>query len=95
MRRPARSGISRLYNLLLLSGCLGLLCCLGWKGASQMSRVDHYLSHVSPYTTLADWVNIHGQSGLRLKIPKPIYFNVREMIRIISEYYISYNSPGV
>ena len=75
MRRPSR--ITKVYNALLLCGCLGLLCCLGWKGWTEMSRVDHHLSLVSPYTTLADWVNIHGQSGLRLKIPKPIYFNVR------------------
>ena len=78
MRRSSRSGLTTIYNALLLAGCLGLLCCLGWKGATQMSRVDAELSHVSPYTTLADWVNIHGHSGLRLKIPKPIYFNVRE-----------------
>ena len=74
MRRPSR--ITTVYNSLLLCGCLGLLCCLSWKGLTQMSRFDAQLSQFSPYTTLADWVNIHGHSGLRLKIPKPIYFNV-------------------
>ena len=77
MRRPTRSGLNTIYNALLLAGCLGLLCCLTWKAVTQMSQVDARLSQFSPYTTLADWVNIHGQSGLRLKIPKPIYFNVR------------------
>ena len=33
-------------------------------------------SNLSPYSTLADWVNIHAQSGLRLRIPKPIYVQV-------------------
>ena len=33
-------------------------------------------SNLSPYSTLADWVNIHAQSGLRIRIPKPIYFQV-------------------
>ena len=35
-----------------------------------------FSSTLSPYTTLADWINIHAQSGLRLKIPKPIYVQV-------------------
>ena len=39
-------------------------------------------STVSPYTTLADWVNIHGNTGLRVKIPKPIYFNVNIEVKI-------------
>ena len=39
-------------------------------------------SQVSPYTTLADWVNIHGNSGLRIKIPKPIYFNVKIEVNV-------------
>ena len=39
-------------------------------------------SKVSPYTTLADWVNIHGNSGLRIKIPKPIYFNVKIEVNV-------------
>ena len=36
----------------------------------------HLSSNLSPYSTLADWVNIHAQSGLRIRIPKPIYFQV-------------------
>ena len=96
MRRPSRSGlINTLYNVLLLAGGLGLLCCLTWKAATQMSQVDSRLSHVSPYTTLADWVNITGHSGLRLKIPKPIYFNVRDDPCCYISPSISHNPPGL
>jgi len=68
--------IKRVYNLFILLGILmaGYLCSKQFL--TKFSHMDTYLSSKYAYTTLADMVNIHSESGLRLKIPKPILFQV-------------------
>ena len=75
MKNP--STISRIYNTLLYFAGLGVCCLAIVTVFRNVGRIDNHLSHLSPYSTLADWVNIHAQSGLRLRIPQPIFVRVR------------------
>ena len=75
MKNP--STISRIYNTLLYFAGLGVFCLAIVTVFRNVGRIDNHLSHLSPYSTLADWVNIHAQSGLRLRIPQPIFVRVR------------------
>ena len=70
------SSISRIYNTLLSFAGLGVFCLALVTAFKNIGKIDNHLSHLSPYSTLADWVNIHAQSGLRLKIPQPIFVRV-------------------
>ena len=72
-----QSTLSRIYSTLLLCAGLGAFCLALVTGFRNVGRIDTQLSLLSPYSTLADWVNIHAQSGLRLKIPQPIFVRVR------------------
>ena len=72
-----QSTISRIYSTLLLCAGLGAFCLALVTGFRNVGRIDTQLSLLSPYSTLADWVNIHAQSGLRLRIPQPIFVRVR------------------
>ena len=71
-----QSTISRIYSTLLYFAGLGAFCLALVIGFRNFGRIDTQLSHLSPYSTLADWVNIHAQSGLRLRIPQPIFVRV-------------------
>ena len=73
-----QSTISRIYNTLLYGAGLGVFCLAIVTAVRNVGRIDSRLSHLSPYSTLADWVNIHAQSGLRLRIPQPIFVRVKE-----------------
>ena len=73
-----QSTISRIYNTLLYCAGLGVCCLALVTAVRNVGRIDSSLSHLSPYSTLADWVNIHAQSGLRLRIPQPIFVRVKE-----------------
>ena len=74
MKNP--STISRIYSTLLYGAGLGVFCLVIVTAFRNIGRIDNNLSHLSPYSTLADWVNIHAQSGLRLRIPQPIFVRV-------------------
>ena len=75
MKNP--STISRIYSTLLYGAGLGVFCRVIVTAFRNIGRIDNNLSHLSPYSTLADWVNIHAQSGLRLRIPQPIFVRVK------------------
>ena len=73
-----QSAISRIYNTLLYCAGLGVFCLALVTAVRNVGSLDSRLSGLSPYSTLADWVNIHAQSGLRLRIPQPIFVKVKE-----------------
>ena len=90
MRKLSR--ISVIYNYLILFASCGVFCAIIVSVINRIEKIDNkmrlnseniiplflnfYSSQISPYSTLADWVNVHAQSGLRIKVPKPIYFQV-------------------
>ena len=72
-----QSTISKIYNTLLYFAGLGVFGLAIVTAFRNAGRIDSQLSHLSPYSNLADWINIHAQSGLRLRIPQPIFVRVR------------------
>jgi len=61
---------------LILFSSFGLFSAILASFINRIEKLDDKMSQISPYSTLADWVNVHAQSGLRIKIPKPIYIQV-------------------
>lgn len=84
-QREERWFIRGLYNSFIVVGMLMAFFLCGRHVLTKVSKMDSYLSSKSPYTTLADMVNIHGESGLRLKIPKPVLLQVaRDLVPVLA-----------
>ena len=85
--------IRRVCNTFILAGITLACCMSGKHVLTRINHADSYLrwdhnyivclltlipySLHSPYTTIADMLNINAESGLRLKIPKPVLLQVR------------------
>lgn len=76
--------MSNIYNSFIISGIFLVLVLAARSLANNIVAVDQYLSNLSPYVEVGAGARLRSSSGIRGRIPKPIFVQAcRDLVPLV------------